>query len=690
VSKEGDTIRGSLHVGGAGDPSKALTVSGAAALQGDLTVTGTTDLGGNIRIGTDQQAGNLDVKGALSIGGTMAPDASPLTITKSATDFAHVHFVGNGMGQLEIVGWSSGWNINARTDGKHLYLNRDASAASNVLIGRQGGELFIRGSDGNVGIGTANPVARLDIAQTARTGDGHPTAVKGLYVTGDFDAADGVEFRHTNGSQGIGLGYSTIYATGSNADQPLNLQPRGKGEIGMGGDMRLNNHALLLRGTGDSDHGLAWFGENNQFASTAPDGPVVFGYAGGGLGTRQITDGTVHEQIALQWYSSGQLTANGDLEFAPTAQAKILWNSKVNTGSDKAFVLFKDNSTYLSPQGTAQECVRLSIGVFNDFGNIGADLDALDVQGGTRLTLNAGAWDAELNTAIGTPATGDLLQGISFRINDVEKMRLDKDGKLGITESLGVGPFTLPTYPGRLCVTGSLAEIGFAKRTLTAWPASSQKGDRFLWYNPDGTARLWTEVIGDLLTVDADGNITIKGNIGSHGYSPTPKTSGWGGGIHTWDIEAEGTIWARQGSQSGARDLAENYAADIALEAGDVVSLALDSDHIVLAATPNDTRVIGVISTVPGFLLNASRPHGEENVFPVALCGRVPCKVVDENGPITRGDLLTASSRPGYAMKAVPIVVDGQAIFRPGSIIGKALEPLESEQGTIEIFVTRG
>jgi hypothetical protein len=691
VSKEGDTIRGSLHIGGAGDPSKALTVNGATTLQGDLTVTGTTDLGGNTRIGTDQQAGNLDVKGVLSIGGTMASDASPLTITKSATDFAHVRFAGNDMGQLEIVGWSSGWNINAKTDGKHLYLNRDASAASNVLIGRQNRELYIRGNDGNVGIGTANPVARLDIAQTARTGNGHPTAVKGLYVTGDFGASnDGVEFRHTNGTQGIGLGYSTIYATGSNADQPLNLQPRGKGEIGIGGDMRLKNHALLLRDGADLNHGLAWFGEGQQFASTAPDGPVVFGYAGGGLGTRQKTDGTMQEQIALQWHSSGQLTANGDLEFAPTAQAKILWNSKVNTGSDRAFVLFKDNSTYLSPQGTAQECARLSIGVFNDFGNIAADLDALDIQGGTRLTLNVGAWDAELNTAIGTPATGDLLQGISFRINDVEKMQLDKDGKLGITASLGVGPFTLPTASGRFCVTGSLAEIGFAKRTLTTWPASPQKGDRFLWYNSDGTARLWTEAIGDLLSVDADGNITIRGRIGNYGHSPTPRTSGWGGGIHTFDLEAEGTVWSHGPVQTGARDLAENYAADVALEAGDVVSLALDSDHIVPAATPNDTRVIGVVSTIPGFLLNAPRPQVEASVFPVALCGRVPCKVVDENGPITRGDLLTASSRPGYAMKAVPMVVDGQAIFRPGSILGKALTPLESGQGTIEIFVTRG
>jgi hypothetical protein len=88
--------------------------------------------------------------------------------------------------------------------------------------------------NGNVGIGTASPAARLDIQQAARSGT-HPTAVKGLYVTGDFgDAGDGVEFRHSNATSGIGIAHNTIYAAGTNANQNLNILPKGTGRVGIG------------------------------------------------------------------------------------------------------------------------------------------------------------------------------------------------------------------------------------------------------------------------------------------------------------------------------------------------------------------------------------------------------------------------------------------------------------------------
>ena len=48
--------------------------------------------------------------------------------------------------------------------------------------------------------------------------------------------------------------------------------------------------------------------------------------------------------------------------------------------------------------------------------------------------------------------------------------------------------------------------------------------------------------------------------------------------------------------------------------------------------------------------------------------------------PIQVGDLLTTSDTPGHAMKATDP--------RVGTIIGKALAPLESGQGVIPVFIT--
>jgi len=83
-------------------------------------------------------------------------------------------------------------------------------------------------------------------------------------------------------------------------------------------------------------------------------------------------------------------------------------------------------------------------------------------------------------------------------------------GTLQVTNYLTVGPFTATTGKGGIDVTGPIAELGFVKRTLTSWPSPPAAGDRFVWYNPDGNARLWTEKNGDLLTVTPVGNVGIR------------------------------------------------------------------------------------------------------------------------------------------------------------------------------------
>lgn len=96
-----------------------------------------------------------------------------------------------------------------------------------------------------------------------------------------------------------------------------------------------------------------------------------------------------------------------------------------------------------------------------------------------------------------------------------------------------------------------------------------------------------------------------------------------------------------------------------------------------------DKRVAGVISGAgdykPGIILG--KRQSENNRMPIALVGKVYCKVDARYSPIEVGDLLTTSHTPGHAMKAD----DPLKAF--GSVIGKALRSLADGQGLIPILI---
>jgi hypothetical protein len=56
--------------------------------------------------------------------------------------------------------------------------------------------------------------------------------------------------------------------------------------------------------------------------------------------------------------------------------------------------------------------------------------------------------------------------------------------------------------------------------------------------------------------------------------------------------------------------------------------------------------------------------------------------------PIKAGDLLSISPSAGVAAKAQMITIDGYSFYAPGTIIGKALQDLESGSGVIAVFVS--
>jgi hypothetical protein len=125
-------------------------------------------------------------------------------------------------------------------------------------------------------------------------------------------------------------------------------------------------------------------------------------------------------------------------------------------------------------------------------------------------------------------------------------------------------------------------------------------------------------------------------------------------------------------------DLAERYAADEEYTAGTVVKLG-GSHEITQTLSQGDIDVFGIISTAPGFEMNAAAGTDATHPF-VALAGRVPCKVI---GTINKGDRLVTSVYPGTARRADPAEFDD---YR--KIIGRALETKDTEEaGSIEVVV---
>lgn len=132
------------------------------------------------------------------------------------------------------------------------------------------------------------------------------------------------------------------------------------------------------------------------------------------------------------------------------------------------------------------------------------------------------------------------------------------------------------------------------------------------------------------------------------------------------------TVFAKATSAQYA-DLAEIYSADMDYAPGTVLVFAGDQE-VTMSSRSHDTRVAGVVSTDPAYLMNS----GAQGVR-VALVGKVPCRAV---GPITKGDLLVTGHKPGMAQRIEQ--------WAPGAVIGKALGNLdEGEESIIDIVVGR-
>jgi hypothetical protein len=194
--------------------------------------------------------------------------------------------------------------------------------------------------------------------------------------------------------------------------------------IGSSSDLTLTP----LSGTA-SNYGLGWYGTGRLFGSTAVDGPVLYGNAGGALGS----NASGSRSIALRWDASGRvgigatsissatnkLTLQGDMATSPADQLTIRGNADNNkrlllgydTTANKASLqsytaLTTAGQLLLNPSGG-------NVGVNNTSPSV-----ALDVTGAINASgaVTGGSISTTGNIGIGTTtpvARLDLIDGVT-------------------------------------------------------------------------------------------------------------------------------------------------------------------------------------------------------------------------------------------------------------------------------------
>ncbi|MEP7309468.1 MAG: hypothetical protein ABJA98_28520 [Acidobacteriota bacterium] len=131
-------------------------------------------------------------------------------------------------------------------------------------------------------------------------------------------------------------------------------------------------------------------------------------------------------------------------------------------------------------------------------------------------------------------------------------------------------------------------------------------------------------------------------------------------------------------------DYAEDFdmAGAVTVEPGTVMVLN-EIGELSASAQAYDRRVAGVVSGAGAYKAGIVLDRRDTGAIrqPIALLGKVFCKVDAQFQPIAVGDLLTTSPTPGHAMATH----DAARAF--GTVIGKALRPLTAGRGLIPILI---
>lgn len=323
--------------------------------------------------------------------------------------------------------------------------------------------------------------------------------------------------------------------------------------IGSSSDLTLTP----LSGTA-SNYGLGWYGTGRLFGSTAVDGPVLYGNAGGALGS----NASGSRSIALRWDASGRvgigatsissatnkLTLQGDMATSPADQLTIRGNADNNkrlllgydTTANKASLqsytaLTTAGQLLLNPSGG-------NVGVNNTSPSV-----ALDVTGAINASgaVTGGSISTTGNIGIGTTtpvARLDLIDGVTSGTYGSAQISRPATGHTG-------------SHLAFVRAGGQVMGLGYAQSSSTFGFGGGTSGafsPSILSIDANGKIGIGTTAPANLLHVQAPvaaqtttNTVTSANAVAAIGASDTAlhfgtynNNNGWGNWIQskrTWD-----------------------------------------------------------------------------------------------------------------------------------------------------------
>jgi len=327
---------------------------------------------------------------------------------------------------------------------------------------------------------------------------------------------------------------------------------------------------------------------------------------------------TVYKGITL----STAVSQNRFRGIATTAQNLIL--------ADLTTVVPADNFV----RADVNDAMTGTLTIFNDGGmslGSGADL-TISVSGGEDVVF-------QNNTL-----NGDII----FKVNDggVTKTVLTMDGSEGVIKNLVVQNLTVTGTETIFNTTTLAVEDNFIELNLGVSGAAFMPNYTGLKVN---RGELSTALESDLYWVwdetFADDFTTTYGNTG--GAWTAFRAQGNINDSAPTLVDIRANIVHGRATTAQYADLAERYAADMLLEAGDVVILG-GAKEVTKSTEELDSRVFGVVSESPAFLMNNDAGNNDSHPM-IALKGRVRVKV---EGVGKAGDRIVSSSTAGIARVA--------------------------------------